>query len=110
LILFSFHPQPTFWLRVFLYVVARALFIIYHRTWHSGRPSSLRELAGGEKGRKTINSNRHWHFGPDWPENYILSLEDIRTEGLHKSLRTDRTVQQAVLRIVFNCPNIKWEV
>ncbi|MFA5866246.1 MAG: hypothetical protein WC975_16365 [Phycisphaerae bacterium] len=47
---------------------------------------------------------------PGWPVDYTPSIDDILTERLLKLLRTDREVQQAVLRIVFNCPNIKWEM
>lgn len=42
--------------------------------------------------------------------DHTRSFDDILTERLLKLLRTDREVQQAVLRIVFNCPNIKWEM
>ncbi|MFA5863159.1 MAG: hypothetical protein WC975_00575 [Phycisphaerae bacterium] len=37
-------------------------------------------------------------------------FDDSLAERLIKLLRTDREVRQAVLRIVFDCPNIKWEM
>jgi glycosyltransferase A (GT-A) superfamily protein (DUF2064 family) len=47
---------------------------------------------------------------PGWPLDYRPSFDDILTERILKLLRTDREVQKAVLRIVFDCPNIKWEM
>jgi hypothetical protein len=47
---------------------------------------------------------------PGGPADYTPSFDDILTERIIKLLQTDRGVQRAVLRIVFSCPNIKWEM